>query len=227
MRRQRGRDCSALVEGHLPWREMPLVQGMRLTTIADGWESVDAIELAGYSETQQCKLGGQFTSLLVQEPTRLVCPTPSHGSMKLVVNATLRSCRRDDNSDVRCPSVGSAGFFYPLYLVPPNERYHTHYFEEHPTVAFYQPDAHPNHARPGIDSDMLPTLLPYSRGLTRSGLAREVFRLGSTARPTLPMTANGQGTAFAIGRHSVKPSPTAPIAATARRASLSSLLSSH
>ena len=92
----------------LDWQEQPLVIGLRVTTISDGWEAIDAIELAGYAETQQCKLGSQFSSLLLQTPTRVVCPTPSHAHTRLVVNAT---------STVG-PTAGRAGFYYPLYLTP-------------------------------------------------------------------------------------------------------------
>ena len=156
------RGCSALVEGHLTWQQQPLVRGIRVTTTSDGWESIDALEIFGYAETQQCKLGAQYTSMLLQEPTRVVCPTPAHGHTPLVVNGT----------STRGATRGHSGFFYPLYMLPPDEPYHTHTFLEHPRALFYMPNAKTHHAEMGIEPAFTSVLTTYVASTTRAALAR-------------------------------------------------------
>ena len=68
--------CSAVVEGYVDSTSFPLVLGMRISTALEGWEAVDAVQLAGYVETQRCMLGEQVAPLVVQNATRLVCITP-------------------------------------------------------------------------------------------------------------------------------------------------------
>ena len=119
---------------------------------------LDAVELAGYAETQQCKLGAQFSSLLLQTPTRIVCPTPSHRDTPLVLHGT----------STHGATRGRRGYFYPLYLLPPDEPYHAHGFIEVPGVRFFMPDANSHHAEAGIEPADARGLIEFVHGATRS-----------------------------------------------------------
>lgn len=154
--------CSAIVEGYLPWREQPLAVGLRISTLSDGWEGIDAVQLAGYAETQQCKLGAQFSSLLLQLNDTVVCPSPAHGATRLVVHGT----------SARGGTRHATGYFYPLYLLPPREPHHAHAFAEFPGVTFYMPDAEAHHAEASVEPGQLASLVEYMPGATRAGLAR-------------------------------------------------------
>ena len=77
-----------------------------------------------------CNFGGRVASLLSQEPHRVSCPTPPHDVLRLIVNGMSSSG----------PTVGRAGYFYPLYLNRFVAAYHAHTFAEHPGRTFYMPD---------------------------------------------------------------------------------------
>lgn len=150
--------CSAVVEAHLNWRDQPLVVGLRVSTVSDGWEGIDAVQLAGYAETQHCKLGTHFVSLLEQSPVRIVCATPSHAETRLVVNAT----------STQGAYTGKVGFYYPLYLTPPNVSHHAHTFAEYPGMTFYMPDHDAHHAEASLQPHVASSLVMYSRGSTQA-----------------------------------------------------------
>ena len=169
--------CSAVVEGHLAWREQSLVSGLRVLTRLDGWESIDAVQMAGYAETQKCKMGTLFSSLLEQNATRAVCATPSHADIRVVVNATSTIGR----------TIGQTGFYYPLYLMPPEAPHHTHAFREYPGVSFYMPDAEAHHAQSTIKPEYVPSLVAYEPSATR---ARVLF---PPAPPPSQWTVTVQG----------------------------------
>lgn len=148
--------CNGYIEGFLAWRELPHIVGLRISTISDGWEGIDAVQLAGYAETQQCKFGHRYSSMLEQQPGRVVCTTPSYATTALSVRATSRLGA----------TAGLFGYFYPLYLVPPAVPHHAHIFDEYPGVRFYMPDRESHHALFNVAPEDVAGLLPYMPNAT-------------------------------------------------------------
>ena len=69
--------CTVAISGEIPSGTFPTASGLRLHTLADGWEAVDAVLLEGYAPDERCKLGGAFTSILRHTDDSVVCTTPA------------------------------------------------------------------------------------------------------------------------------------------------------
>ena len=169
--------CSAIVEGWLDPSSHALVGGLRIHTLADGWEAIDAVQLAGYAETQRCKLGSQFAPLVEQRASVVSCVTPALTVTKLVVQGTSMSGA----------TKGLRGFYYPLLLTPPVESHHEHSFAEHPGVTFYMIDAEARHARADIESAAASTLIRYTGAAV--AVSSSADAAGRAAHPTLATNA--------------------------------------
>ena len=150
--------CSAIVEGELIAHEWPLIVGVRVSTAADGWEAVDAVQLCGYAQSATCKFGGRTSPIIWLTPTLVSCFTPSHAPTPLLVHGTASSG----------PANGQSGFFYPLYLSPPRRPHHVHTFREHEGVAFYMSDEGARHAEISIDTAYTHTLMQYTPSTFRA-----------------------------------------------------------
>ena len=87
------------------------------------WYGSLAPQLRGFAETQRCKFGSAFTSLLVEEASHVVCPTPPHATTSSGAELTLRvelSLNGRDGGVVgSASSVGSSRTEF-TYYAPPN-----------------------------------------------------------------------------------------------------------